>query len=169
MRPPGCTGTTGTWRCIYVLVVTQIGHVFEHIAQVTQIHVFHLAGARARGVFGTLDIEWVHFIWNTWVLIAVLLLLPQFRRNFWLWATLVLSVWHEIEHLVVFYIYLTTGKAGTPGLLAQGGLIGGGLPIQRPDLHFLYNLIETIPLVAGFAWQLQRLYDERLQERPPIP
>lgn len=154
----------GYLALFYVLVVTQIGHFFEHVAQVTQIHVFHLTGVNARGIFGTLDIEWVHFIWNTWVMIAVLLLLPRFRKNPWLWATLALAGWHEIEHLVVFYIYLTTGKSGTPGLLAHGGLIGSGLPIQRPDLHFLYNLIETVPLVVGFLWQL-RADGGRMQER----
>ena len=154
----------GYLALFYVLVVTQTGHFFEHVAQVTQIHIFHLAGASARGIFGTLDIEWVHFIWNSWVLVAVLLLLPRFRKNPWLWVTLGLSVWHEIEHLVVFYVYLTTGQPGTPGLLARGGLIGGGLPIQRPDLHFFYNLIETVPLVIGFVWQLHRAYDEQRSE-----
>jgi hypothetical protein len=154
----------GYLALFYVLVVTQTGHLFEHVAQVTQIHVFHLAGASARGIFGTLDLEWVHFIWNSWVLLAVLLLLPRFRTNPWLWATLGLSVWHEIEHLVVFFVYLTTGKSGTPGLLARGGLIGGGLPIPRPDLHFFYNLVETVPLVIGLVWQLHRAYDEQRPE-----
>jgi hypothetical protein len=49
----------------YVLVVTQTGHVFEHVVQMVQIHVLGLTGASARGVFGALDIEWVHFIFNT--------------------------------------------------------------------------------------------------------
>jgi hypothetical protein len=44
-----------------------------------------------------------------------------------------------------------------PGLLAQGGAIAGGLPISRPDLHFLYNLVETVPLILGFLWQVQRV------------
>lgn len=64
----------------------------------------------------------------------------------------------------MFYVYLTTGKAGTPGLLAQGGLIGGGLPIARPDLHFFYNLIETVPLVIGLVWQLHRAYNGQRPE-----
>ncbi len=120
--------------------------------------------APAGGIFGALDLEWVHFIWNSWVLVAVLLLLPRFRTNAWLWVALGLSLWHEIEHLVVFYVYLTTGQAGTPGLLARGGLIIGGLPISRPDLHFFYNLIETVPLVIGLVWQLHRAYEQRLPE-----
>jgi hypothetical protein len=50
---------------------------------------------------------------------------------------------------------LQTGVAGLPGLLAQGGAVVGGLPISRPDLHFLYNLIETVPLVLGFFQQVR--------------
>ncbi len=151
----------------YLLVVTQGGHVIEHVAQMVQIHLLGLRGAAARGVFGALDIEWVHFTWNTWVLIAVLALLVRFRSNPWLWATAVLAGWHEAEHVVIMVAYLITGVAGAPGLLSAGGLIGGGLPVTRPDLHFLYNVVETTPLVIGFAWQLRRVYDEWLRRALP--
>lgn len=50
------------------------------------------------------------------------------------------------------FTYLATGVPGTPGLLSKGGLIGGGLPLTRPDLHFLYNLIETVPLTIAFVY-----------------
>ena len=116
-----------------------------------------LTGADARGILGTLDIEWVHFVWNTWVLLAMLVLVWRFRWNRWLWLTALLSGWHEIEHIYIFlFVYLPTGISGTPGLLAQGGAIAGGLPIPRPDLHFLYNLVETIPLVLAFLHQVRR-------------
>ncbi|MGQ0551321.1 MAG: cyclic nucleotide-binding domain-containing protein [Armatimonadota bacterium] len=151
----------------YLLVVTQGGHVLEHLAQVIQIHALGLHGVAARGIFGALDIEWVHFVWNTWVLAAVAVLLTRFRSNRWLWATLVLAGWHEAEHIVVFVTYLTTGVAGTPGLLGRGGLIGGGLPVTRPDLHFLYNLIETTPLMIAFFVQLRVVYDEWLRRALP--
>ena len=141
----------------YLLVITQTGHFFEHVTQMIQIHVLGLQGADARGIFGTLDIEWVHFIWNTWVIMAVLVLLSPFGANRWLRLTAVLSGWHEVEHVFIFWGYWQTGIAGLPGLLAQGGAIAGGLPISRPDLHFLYNLIETIPLILGFLWQVQRV------------
>ena len=145
----------------YALVVTQTGHFLEHVAQMIQIHVLGLTGADARGIFGTLDIEWVHFLWNTWVLLAVMMLLWRFRANRWLWLTLVLSAWHEIEHSYIFWTYLTTGLSGTPGLLAQGGAVYGGLPVSRPDLHFFYNLIETIPLMVAFFSQVQRISSTR--------
>ncbi len=151
----------------YVLVITQGGHVVEHLAQMIQIHVLGLTGLVARGVFGALDIEWVHFTWNTWVLIAVVLLVPRFRGNPWLWVTAALAGWHEVEHVAIMSVYLRTGVAGTPGLLSRGGLIGGGLPLSRADLHFLYNLVETIPLVIGFVYQLRHAYDEWLKRALP--
>ena len=140
----------------YVLVVTQTGHFLEHVAQMVQIHVLGLTGADARGILGTLDIEWVHFVWNTWVLVAVVVLLLHYRTNCWLWLTALFSTWHAIEHAYIFSVYITTGLSGTPGLLAQGGAILGGLPLSRPDLHFIYNLIETIPLILAFLRQVQR-------------
>jgi hypothetical protein len=139
----------------YVLAVTQTGHFFEHVAQMVQIHVLRLTGDSARGVFGALDIEWVHFIFNTWVIVLIPILLWQFKRNSWLWVAAILSGWHEIEHVVIMSTYLATGLVGTPGLLARGGLVGGGLPLGRADLHFLYNLVETGPLVVAFVGQLQ--------------
>ncbi len=150
----------------YVLVITQGGHFLEHVAQMVQIHL-HLQGADARGIFGALDIEWVHFIWNTWVIIAVILLLRHFSRNPWLWLTLLLAGWHEMEHAYIMSVYLATGRAGTPGLLSQGGAIGGGLPLVRPDLHFFYNLFETLPLLMAFVYQLKHSYDEWLAKAFP--
>jgi hypothetical protein len=139
----------------YVLVVTQIGHFFEHVAQMIQIHAMNLSGVFARGIFGVLDIEWVHFLWNLWVLLAALVLLWRFRENPWLWFTALFSLWHALEHTAILWIYLSTGVIGSPGWLSLGGA-GGGLPVQRPDLHFLYNLIETVPLVIAFIWQLRQ-------------
>ena len=146
----------------YALVVTQTGHFVEHVSQMVQIHVLGLQGAAARGIFGSLDIEWVHFVWNTWVLIAVLALLRPYGSNGWLRLSVLLTGWHELEHVYIFSVYLQTGISGTPGLLSSGGLIGGGLPVSRPDLHFLYNLAETVPLLLGFVFQLH------VAERPMV-
>lgn len=159
--------TVGTYRhypwlaLFYVLAVTQTGHFFEHVAQMIQLHVLGLAGRSAQGVIGTLDIEWVHFIFNTWVAIAAPILLWRFRKNPWLQAATILACWHEIEHITIMAAFLSTGKVGTPGLLSRGGLLGGGIPLVRADLHFLYNLAETVPLVVAFVWQLARSYGER--------
>lgn len=152
----------------YLLVITQLGHLGEHVAQEYQLHVLQWPASQAHGVFGSLDIEWVHFIWNLWVIAAVLVLMCFFPRNPWLWITAVLAGWHEIEHSFILTVYLRSGMVGTPGLLAAGGAIGGGLPLSRPDLHFLYNLIETLPLVVAFGYQLRRTYEAWLGRAFPL-
>jgi hypothetical protein len=55
--------------------------------------------------------------------------------------------------------FLATGIPGSPGLLAAGGAIGGGLPISRPDLHFLYNVVETALIAVAYRWQLRLALD----------
>jgi hypothetical protein len=139
-----------------ILALSQTAHLFEHVAQVVQIHVLHLSGPAARGIVGQLDIEWVHFIWNGWVLLALLVLLPRFRTNAWLIGVTLFAGWHLVEHCVMIGTYIRTGVAGSPGLLSSGGLLFGGLPIARPELHFLYNLVETIPLLVGWGVELRR-------------
>jgi hypothetical protein len=61
---------------------------------------------------------------------------------------------HELEHAYIMGAFLTTGVVGTPGLLSSGGALAGGLPLARPDLHFLYNLAETAPLLLAFFHQV---------------
>ena len=151
----------------FILVVTQGAHVLEHVAQMVQIHLLGLSGLQARGIFGMLDIEWVHFIWNSWVLLCAVLLVFIFRKNPWLWVLLVISVWHEMEHVYIMSVFLHTGHIGAPGLLARGGAIGGGLPLSRPDLHFFYNLLEELLLIIAYLSQIQRL--QRSDEILPPP
>jgi len=138
------------------LAVSQTAHLLEHVAQMVQIHVLHLSGANAQGIVGQLNIEWVHFIWNTLVLIALLALVPHFRSNPWLIAVAPLAAWHFVEHSVMIATYIQTGVSGSPGLLSSGGLIFGGLPIARPDLHFLYNLVETGPLLMAWLVEIRK-------------
>jgi hypothetical protein len=154
----------------FILVVTQGAHVLEHVAQMVQIHLLGLSGLQARGIFGMLDLEWVHLIWNSWVLICAVLLVFLFRKNPWLWVLLVISVWHEIEHVYIMSVFLRTGHPGAPGLLAAGGAIGGGLPLSRPDLHFFYNLLEEVVLIIAYLSQIQRLaMSEEILPSPRSP
>jgi len=154
----------------FILVVTQGVHFLEHVAQMVQIHLLGLSGLQARGIFGMLDIEWVHFIWNSWVLICTVLLVFLFRKNPWLWVLLVISLWHEIEHVYIMSVFLRTGHPGAPGLLAAGGAIGGGLPLSRPDLHFFYNLFEEVVLIIAYFSQIQLLgMSEKILPSPRSP
>ena len=138
------------------LAISQTAHLVEHVAQMVQIHVLHLVGANAQGIVGQLNIEWVHFIWNAIVLVTLLVLLPHFRTNPWLIAVTPLAAWHFVEHSVMIATYIQTGVLGTPGLLSSGGLLFGGLPIPRPDLHFLYNLVETVPILSAWVVEIRK-------------
>jgi hypothetical protein len=155
MKLAHSVGTSPALVLFYALVVFQGAHLGEHIAQMVQIHLLGLSGPNAHGIVGALDIEWVHFVWNTGVIVSLFALLLAFPRNRWLWLTAVLAGWHEAEHSYILSVYLASGVSGTPGLLSQGGVIGGGLPVTRPDLHFMYNMLETLPLVIGFLDQVR--------------
>lgn len=132
-----------------------------------QIHVLDQAPSDAHGIFGRLDIEWVHVIFNTWVLIAVIGLLLRFPQNRWLWLGGLIAGWHEIEHLYIIFFYIRDGLEGNPGLLSDGGRIGGGLNVRRPDLHFVYNVVETLPIYVGFAIEVRRGYSRWLASAFP--
>jgi hypothetical protein len=147
----------GWFALLYVLTITQTGHMIEHVTQMLQIHV--LRSENQSGVIGVLNLEWVHFGWNTWVFLATVALVYHFRRNPWMWATFIAATWHEVEHVYLLSLYLRNGFSGLPGLLDRGGAIAGGLPILGPNLHFIYNLVETFPLIASFMYQLRRLPD----------
>jgi hypothetical protein len=143
----------------FVLLIAQSVHFIEHIAQMIQIHLLGLSGMQAHGIIGMLDLEWVHFIFDAvWVPLCVYILLFVYRKNNpWLWVLAVIVTWHALEHIAIMSVYLRTGIVGSPGLLAHGGLIAGGLPLIRPDLHFLYNLIEETLILIAYAYQLKHL------------
>jgi hypothetical protein len=142
---------------MFVLVVAQGAHLLEHSVQMLQIHVLGVSVANANGIFSIFNTEWVHFLWSTWVLLFATLFLFLFRRNPWLKVLFVASIWHAIEHSYILYESIHTGITGLPGLLAQGGAIAGGLPIIRPDLHFLYNLVVEVLLVIAYLYQIRQM------------
>lgn len=155
--PAVLRGVTWTpWFALFsLLAVAQTAHLLEHAAQMVQIHLLGLWGADARGIVGQLDVEWVHFLWNAWVVLALAVLLFRYRSNRWLVVAAAIAAWHLVEHDVILRSFLAAGIAGTPGLLARGGLVGGGLPLSRPDLHFLYNFVETAPILVAYAVEVR--------------
>jgi hypothetical protein len=152
----------------FVLLVAQSVHFTEHIAQMVQIHILGLSGSQAHGIIGVLDFEWVHFLFDAgWVPICSYILFVIYRKsNPWLWALIPVVTWHAIEHVAIMSYYLRTGIVGSPGLLASGGAIGGGLPLIRPDLHFLYNLVEETLIVLAYLYQVRQLPDTDEQAVP---
>ena len=147
--------TATPWMAAFtLLLLAQSGHLLEHVWQMVQLHALGLTGTDARGIVGQLDIEWVHFGWNAGVVLLLGILLMHARANKWLVAACLFAAFHLVEHDVIMMSFLATGIPGSPGLLSSGGLVGGGLPISRPDLHFIYNVIETGAIAVAYRWQL---------------
>ncbi len=155
----------------FILLVAQSVHFTEHIAQMVQIHILGLSGSQAHGIIGVLDFEWMHFFFDAcFVPICVYTLFVLFRKsNPWLWVLLPVVTWHMAEHIAIMNSYLRTGIVGSPGLLAHGGAIARGLPITRPDLHFLYNLAEETLIVVAYLSQVRQLDAAEKQPAPPVP
>jgi hypothetical protein len=157
------------WYTIfYMTVLMQGGHFIEHIAQIIQIYLLDYPPAHAHGIFGALDTEWIHFLWNLTLLTFNILLIKKFPKNKWLWINLIAVIWHQIEHSYIMWVYLTTGVSGDPGLLSQGGLLFGGIPFIRADVHFIYNVLETFPIAIAFILQLKTSYNDWLKKTFPM-
>lgn len=160
--------TTSTPRSFagFVLVATiavQTGHMFEHVVQMAQMHLWDQPPAFAHGMIGRLDLEWVHFLMTLAIALVAVFLLTRWPANPACWLLMPLALWHLAEHSVILTAYLRTGITGTSGILAKGGLLNG--PLARPDLHFLYNAGVLVLLVGVWAWQ-RRLPNPAGRSRP---
>jgi energy-converting hydrogenase Eha subunit A len=157
----------GIFAAFALLVLLQVLHMGEHTMQVGQLYVHRGDLAQSHGVFGQLDFELVHFLTDTMLWINLGLLLILFRgRNTWLWIAFAAASLHQIEHFYLFWIYQVHpsfyAQGGFAGIMGQHGLIGS--PLDRPYLHFTYNLIVVVPMVIAL-WDAAREADEQ----PPKP
>ena len=190
-----------------VIMILQAGHVGEHVVQMVQfIFIYNpkyscygfswygICGL-AHGVFGELDRETVHFVWDGLILVACIILRVHFRnvKNIWLTLAVVAAAVHQLEHCYLFGNYLfnnyfynhggyflgvhiLNGYAAQNGVLGHDGFLGSltGLngPINailpaRIPLHFIYNVLVLIPMVLAFRKQVRVIYDEWLAKALP--
>src|SRR6266571_1825937 len=186
------------------IMILQAGHVGEHVVQVLQfIFIYDPAHScygfswygicgLAHGVFGELDRETVHFIWDGLILIACIIVRVHFRKskNIWLTLALIAAAIHQLEHCYLFGIYLfdnnfynhggyflgihiMNGLAAQNGVMGHDGLVGTLLPFLNPILpsripiHFIYNTLVLIPMILAFRKQVRVIYDEWLAKALP--
>lgn len=162
------------WFAVYTfMVIVQAIHYSEHCIQVLQYHLFNNSLHDSQAIFSKFNIEGVHFVGDTLLTVGTLILITKFPRNPWLWVAIPFQLAHQAEHTYLMFNYIFEGtKVGGPGLLGTpGGLIKidhlGGLGLVRPDLHWIYNTLYTIPFTISLVWQLKRTYDENLDEAFP--
>ncbi len=160
-----------------ILIVAQTLHFIEHIAQIVEVDVVGWPRSLSAGIIGQLNAEYVHFSFDTGLLIGTIILLFRFKKNIGLWITLLIAIWHTAEHWYITYFYAfdyanydpnnPTGLHAHEGLLARGGLLWPNSPFPRIELHFIYNLLFTVPFVWGFILVIRDAYDEYLKKAFP--
>lgn len=167
------------WFALFeILLVAQTLHMCEHVAQVVEVDVLGWPRLQARGIIGTLDVEYVHFFFDTFLLMGTsVLLFGRFRRNIPLWVAWAVAIWHTAEHWYITYFYIFDyanydpnnphGLHAHEGLLGHNGLLWPGSPFPRIELHFLYNTLYTIPLLWAFILVLRGAYDEYVKRTFP--
>lgn len=170
-----------------VLLALQGFHTVEHIIQVAQFYFLGQPGIRSQGLISSLNIEWVHFIWN-WVAAAgVYFLFARGMRGVWGWALLLWVTAHSLEHTLMLARYLSmkgsvfaltmdcfaVGQA-LPGILGRDGWLATQVPIFReiPGLaslprvmiHFNWNVGEMTFLLLAARAGLPRLLSPPLRK-----
>lgn len=137
----------GLWLFGFV-VLAQVGHLVEHIA----------AAITGHGLLGrSFESELSHLLFNGLIALLALALVRTLPRNPWVYPLLALSIFHGVEHIYIYSEYLRTGITGGPGLLGLGGAVGL-IPLDRLDLHNVYNGVELILMVLGFWHELEEKF-----------
>ncbi len=159
----------GAFALFGTLVLLQLGHLSEHIVQNLQLLLTHGRLSASRGVFGQLDVESVHFYWNIGIWLGTGALLYRYGlRNVWLTVSFIAASLHSVEHMYLYWLYVSRSPAyllgGWNGILGKGGLVGSAL--ARPYLHLVYNVIEVTPFVLAFYDQSRLVYDLRAAAQP---
>jgi RHS repeat-associated protein len=140
------------------LLVIQVLHLGEHLAQMIQLYVLGWPPAIARGVVSNLDVEKVHFVWNLGVLATLVWLVVRGLRSGWLVATLVWATLHTAEHGFLLSRALVSGVEGAPGVLGAGGWlarqgwdVSGLTTWSRATVHFAWNTVEVSLLALAYV------------------
>jgi hypothetical protein len=177
----------GPAACVLsVLLLLQGFHFVEHLTQMVQYYLLDLPPAQSQGLISAFNVEWVHFVWNSIVLICTAYLVRRGMRGVWGWALLAWTTAHTLEHLYLFVRYLeisrelsalglpATGPAqvlpgilGRDGWLAESGICGripGLTTLPRVAIHFGWNLGETALLFIAAQYNLGRLLEGKKEK-----
>ena len=155
------------FTCFGLVVLVQLLHMAEHTVQVGQLVATMGDLGRSHGIIGQLDFEATHFVFDSTLWIALGLLAVSFRgRSAWLWVAFVAASLHQVEHFYLFWLHLSDNafylSGGFAGIMGRNGLIGS--PLDRPYLHYTYNLIVLVPMLIA-VWDDARRVD-RLRVAP---
>jgi hypothetical protein len=150
----------GVFGGFALVCLLQVLHMGEHSTQVAQLAISDGILARSHGVFGQLDFELVHFVTDTTLWLTLGLFVLLIPGNKWLWVAFAAASLHQIEHFYLFWVYHAHNgfylDGGFAGIMGKNGIIGS--PLDRPYLHFTYNLIVIVPMLVAL-WDEGRRID----------
>jgi len=148
-----------------VLLAVMLGHEAEHLAQVGQKDVLLLSCPNeCQGLLGHyFDVEWVHFVYNGSILVALAALAAWLRvwQPRWRWASragwsalvsgVVLQTYHLVEHTEKLQQWLHNGhRSPTPGFAGQLLDPAEGRNFSLIELHFLLNTVVLVAVLVGY-------------------
>lgn len=142
----------------FLVLGVMLLHEAEHVSQVLQKDVLGASCPNdCRGLLGfAFDIEWVHFAYNTSILVALSALYLAYRLwrrewrqanlGAWLSLTIALGViqsYHVVEHTVKLVQWFQNGhRSPTAGIL--------GMNLSLVELHFTINTIVLLGVLGGW-------------------
>ncbi|MBZ0297992.1 MAG: cyclic nucleotide-binding domain-containing protein [Anaerolineae bacterium] len=104
-----------------------------------------VTGPAACGVFGQLDIEIVHLVWEVAGWLVTLVILLHYPRNKWLWFAAFWLILHTVEHLFISYTFFLDHETAFRGMTQVWGTLADG------------NIVTAFPL--GREVSLVRFYN----------
>jgi cyclic nucleotide-binding protein len=111
-------------------------------------------GPPACGVFGQLDLEIVHLLWDVMGWILTMWLLTKFPKSIWLWIAVFWSSVHTVEHVFISYTFFLSPEqlyAGARQLWATvaNGAIVTAIPVgKEPAIVNFYAVAGKFGIVA---------------------
>jgi CRP-like cAMP-binding protein len=111
-------------------------------------------GPPACGVFGQLDIEVVHLVFEIFGWMMTGLLLLQFPRSIWLWIAMSFLIIHTVEHVFISYTYFFDTEPVYAGMkqlwatVADGSIVTAHPAGKEPGLVSFYDVAGKFGIVA---------------------
>lgn len=141
----------GVWPLVVGGLAVQTFHMAEHGLQVFRVRIDQVP-SRGGIVGPAVEAEWVHFIYNAAVFVAITLVAVARSRGWrppgrvavadrFLAAGLIVQGYHALEHGAKLVQYLTGGAKVNPGL--------AGEVVDLVLLHYAINLTVYLALLGG--------------------
>jgi Right handed beta helix region len=129
------------------LILVMAAHEAEHVGQLLQKKGLENSCPQdCRGALGfVFDVEWVHFAYNSSILIALGVFWWLIRPGVFsfLSAAVAVQAYHAVEHVAKIDQWLENGhRSPTPGIL--------GKHLQLVELHFTFNTVVFMLALAAF-------------------